>query len=438
MVESALDEDDHEEKDEFHLEKEEMDDETTIEAEERLGRDMSYADEIEMLNRENEMSIEELRAMYANMEEDEGNDDESTQSENNGDTTENELSMLAEDDHMEEDEFHVEKEELDDETTIAAEEKLGRDMSYQDEIDLLQRESEMSIEELRAMYANMEESGNNNNVEEETKNEDDAMEDTTMSLLAEDDHEDKDEFHLVNAEVDDETTIEAEERLGRDMSYQEEIDLLKQESEMSVEELRAKYANMGDEVGGSNDETNGKKSASTSAFDLLNEDDHEEKDEFHMDGEEELDDETTIAAEEKLGRDITYEQELSQLQAENEMSTEELRKLYGLGVEEEEESKPPPTKSEKRKHVAAADDVVESTKATKKAKSEADEGMSALQSLAASDEKARQTMLTRPFLLASWVKLRAYQQVGMNWLVSTQARRLNGILADEMGLGRFC
>ncbi|KAL7499866.1 hypothetical protein ACHAWT_007886 [Skeletonema menzelii] len=54
----------------------------------------------------------------------------------------------------------------------------------------------------------------------------------------------------------------------------------------------------------------------------------------------------------------------------------------------------------------------------------------------ASDEKARQTMLTRPFLLASWVKLRAYQQVGMNWLVSAQSRRLNSILADEMGLGK--
>ena len=45
-------------------------------------------------------------------------------------------------------------------------------------------------------------------------------------------------------------------------------------------------------------------------------------------------------------------------------------------------------------------------------------------------------VLTRPFLLASWVKLRNYQHIGLNWLVSLQSRRLNGILADEMGLGK--
>ena len=77
-VESMLAEDDHEEKDEFHLEaNEEVDDETTIEAEERLGRDMSYKDEIEMLNRENEMSIDELRAMYANMDNDDSDESSS-------------------------------------------------------------------------------------------------------------------------------------------------------------------------------------------------------------------------------------------------------------------------------------------------------------------------------------------------------------------------
>jgi hypothetical protein len=32
------------------------------------------------------------------------------------------------------------------------------------------------------------------------------------------------------------------------------------------------------------------------------------------------------------------------------------------------------------------------------------------------------------------VKLREYQQTGLNWLVSLQSRRLNGILAD----GKHC
>ena len=70
-------------------------------------------------------------------------------------------SILAEDDHKEMDEFHPDNEELDDEMTIDAEERLGRDMSYKDEIELLKRENEMSIEELRAMYSNMEEVDNN-------------------------------------------------------------------------------------------------------------------------------------------------------------------------------------------------------------------------------------------------------------------------------------
>ncbi len=339
-------------------------------------------------------------------------------------------SILGEDDHEEKDEFHLENEEVDDETTIEAEERLGRDMSYKDEIELLNRENEMSIEELRAKYANMEDGsdesvGSNDN--------DDETETNDFTMLAEDDHEEKDEFHLEHVEVDDETTIEAEEKLGRDMSYQEEIDLLKRESEMSVEELRAMYANLED--GGGDSNNGGEAStANSSALDLLNEDDHEEKDEFHME-EEEMDDETTIEAEEKLGRDISYEQELSQLQEENEMSTEELRRLYGLDADEDG-AEIATQKPEKRKHEAA--DSPDNGKSTKKAKNDdSDEGIAALKSLAASDEKARQTMLTRPFLLASWVKLRAYQQVGMNWLVSTQSRRLNGILADEMGLGEL-
>jgi hypothetical protein len=38
--------------------------------------------------------------------------------------------------------------------------------------------------------------------------------------------------------------------------------------------------------------------------------------------------------------------------------------------------------------------------------------------------------------MAPNLKLREYQHMGLNWLVSIQSRRLNGILADEMGLGK--
>lgn len=33
-------------------------------------------------------------------------------------------------------------------------------------------------------------------------------------------------------------------------------------------------------------------------------------------------------------------------------------------------------------------------------------------------------------------KLREYQHIGLDWLVTMHEKRLNGILADEMGLGK--
>lgn len=65
-----------------------------------------------------------------------------------------------------------------------------------------------------------------------------------------------------------------------------------------------------------------------------------------------------------------------------------------------------------------------------------DEGTKILQLLEVSDSKSQLLSMSRPFLLSWGVKLREYQQIGLNWLVSIQTKRLNGILADEMGLGK--
>lgn len=51
----------------------------------------------------------------------------------------------------------------------------------------------------------------------------------SIALLDKDNHKEEDEFHLEGEELDNEMTIEGEERLGRDMSCQEEIVLLKLE-----------------------------------------------------------------------------------------------------------------------------------------------------------------------------------------------------------------
>ena len=65
----------NEKMDEVHLEGDDkMDNETTIELEERLGCDMFYQDKINLLKREGEMTIDKSRAMYADMDKGEEED----------------------------------------------------------------------------------------------------------------------------------------------------------------------------------------------------------------------------------------------------------------------------------------------------------------------------------------------------------------------------
>jgi len=412
---------------------------------------MSYADEIALLHRESEVSIRELKAMYAGMEEAADNSCENQignvgdATADNPDSAESTISVFEEDDNEEKDEYQPENDlELDDETTIEADEKLGREMSYEDEIALLKRENEISIEELREMYENI---GDDHDAAECDERSDllDCGERAEISgeqLFEEDDYEEQDEFQPTGDDAqDDETTIEAEEKLAREMSYEDEIALLKKESEMTIEELRAMYTSMKESQPECDDEPNESMDVESDTEDPslavlskeIIDEDVDGDDEFALnDTNEAVDDETTIAAEEKLGREMTYEEEISVLEKENDMTLEELRNLYGL-------DRPETFVFPKRRYMLSDEtDTAECDGSTspKKLKTESDDGIEALQSLVESDAKARRTMLTRPFLLARWVKLRNYQQIGLNWLVSIQSRRLNGILADEMGLGK--
>lgn len=455
---SLLDEDDSEEKDEFHPSGEDdVDDETTIEAEEKLEREMSYADEIALLHRESEMSIHELKAMYAGMEEAAGNSCQNQignvcdATADDPDSAESTILVFEEDDSGEKDEYQPENDlELDDETTIEADEKLGREMSYEDEIALLKRDSEISIEELREMYANIGDGHGAAECDERSDSLDCREKDEISAdeLFEDDDYEEQDEFQPTGDDAqDDETTIEAEEKLAREMSYEDEIALLQKESEMTIEELKAMYISMKESQpecdGEPNESMDVESDTEIPSLAVLSkeniDEDVDDDDEFALtDTNEAVDDETTIAAEEKLGREMTYEEEISILEKENDMTLEELRNLYGLDRSET-------LVSPKRQRYKISDETdtaeCDGSNSQKKLKTESDDGIEALQSLVESDAKARRTMLTRPFLLARWVKLRNYQQIGLNWLVSIQSRRLNGILADEMGLGKvssFC
>ncbi|OWZ15312.1 ATPase and F-box protein [Phytophthora megakarya] len=201
---------------------EEEDDETTIEEEERnhaVSR-RQVAMEVAALQQEQDMPIEQLRARYATVEE----------------IVESESS---------DDDFHLTEEEQDDETTIAAEEQSAGPVSRRQaaaEVAELEEESELSIEELRARYAQ----ALGAEEEEEPHQADIEMDDTDEAgdgdfVPTRRDEEDQ---------ADDETTIEEEERLDGDVSPSrkaEEVRLLQEEGEMSIEQLRARYAAVSDE-----------------------------------------------------------------------------------------------------------------------------------------------------------------------------------------------
>ena len=346
------------------------------------------------------------------------------------------------------DEFEAD-DEIDDETTIAAEERLGREMSAEAEIMLLQRESEMSVDELRKMYSMTDDSAENGTLgiqsspQEDGKTssavarvtrsqseDDDSHGSAVAKLLDEDDAGEEDEFRPLAMELDDETTIEAEERLGREMSCEKEISLLQQDSEVPIEKLREMYAEM------SKAESDG--SSSQVDEDILSDgvDDQESGDEFHPDAGDAIDDETTIEAEERLGREMSVQDEIALLQKESVTPVEELRALYGQ-IGEGSHSPEQEITFTNQEH----DQEVHIGKKRSKPDSDesddnGDEGLAALRALRVAEDRARATTASRPYLLSSWVKLREYQQIGLNWLVSIQSRRLNGILADEMGLGK--
>lgn len=133
---------------------------------------------------------------------------------------------------------------------------------------------------------------------------------------------------------------------------------------------------------------------------------------------------------------MSYDDEINLLKRENEMSVDELRKLYGIvdGVEtggsvtsslddEHDASVAKYHGEESRDHARETKSHVSLSGDTKVIESSSDD---LLQSLQRSDTIARKTLASRPFILSPWVKLRQYQQIGLNWLVSLQSRRLNG------------
>lgn len=194
--------------------------------------------------------------------------------------------------------------------------------------------------------------------------------------------------------------------------------------------------------------------------------------------EEESDVENTIDEEEaievKEGQD--HKQEIQELEADAEMSIEELKAKYGLGagsgadmevdeedstenesdVEEAEEGDEATTEPESEEEEESALEILEAdndndsglasllqTFAPERAADESNDDDAALNSVAALAESfqpkgytlSSTNVVTKiPHLIKH--TLREYQHIGLDWLVTMCDKKLNGILADEMGLGK--
>lgn len=301
------------------------------------------------------------------------------------------------------------EDEPDDETTLIEEERLGREMSAEEEIALLQQENEIPIEQLLSSYYPKPQFNHG----QQYQGDDDSAQASSPSSSS-----GSDEF-VMEEEVDDETTMIEEERLGREMSAEEEIALLQQENEIPIEELISSYYPTPQQC--PEEDVNEKASVSSSTSG---------SEEFVMDIEE-VDDETTLIEEEQLGREMSAEEEIALLQQENELPIEQLLLSYtSKGIIEECSDAMSCKSSRNSMDEDDVDHTVISVTGGETKEREVtginNENLSIMEKLQSSETRARELNVTRPFLLSSWVKLRPYQQIGLNWLVSLHSRRLNG------------
>ncbi|XP_029163376.1 helicase domino isoform X2 [Nylanderia fulva] len=290
-------------------------------------------------------------------------------------------------------EFQPNQSSDDDEETIAkAEEEMKLTTNHKEEVELLKRESEIPLEdllkELPPDYLEIcnKSSSPHNATNEEKQNDSKEATDVDADFVA-----------ASGESSDEEDTIMEEERLEGEIDHKRELDELKADNEMSIEELAAKYANMSDmlmdvdvEAEGTDKENSDKEAAPETEDQTSSSENESEESDRESDGEEEV-----------------------RSQSEADVGLQSLLE----------------DPSEKQSDSRIADDH-----------SDARNEMDNVAALAESIQPKGNTLLTTsvvtkiPFLLKH--SLREYQHIGLDWLVTMYDRKLNGILADEMGLGK--
>ncbi|KAK9881705.1 hypothetical protein WA026_017223 [Henosepilachna vigintioctopunctata] len=269
-----------------------------------------------------------------------------------------------------------------------------------------------------------------------------------------------DDFQPENQDsTDDEETIEQEEANVDNERQNEEVAALQKESEMDLDqfllELPKDYLENRDKIKLSDDEENDTEHVED------NKHANDQDEDFRASSSEE-DDEATIQEEEENEGGQNDLDELKDLETENEMSIEELRKKYSNlpavpedSLKSSSESSSDEEESEKEtddsdnEGLSASDNepnnsglelLLDYSKEREDTKTENDTCIDDAAAIAESIQPKGNTLsstnvsTTIPFLLK--LTLREYQHIGLDWLVTMFERKLNGILADEMGLGK--
>ncbi|CAK9228992.1 unnamed protein product [Sphagnum troendelagicum] len=327
-------------------EEEQEDDEATLEADEALITEAERTEELGALQRESELPMEELLKIYKTKRESMEQDEE--------ETTEGETDKEQEDDG--ENDNEDEEVDVDDKDLMTI---VRADVA---------EESRCNIEHAWTVGNEAQElTGSSLNIKDTTNVKSEIEDDSHRQSLC---------------QGDDESTLEEEERQAKeeDPSHENEVRFLRLESEMTLEELLAKYKSF------------------TGEHDQDKEDANDDLDDFLEDR-----------------QDRTSEAGTS-----------------GSSDEEEED------------HLDNAHYIAQANARMGEPSTREDQGSrECLADAAAAAQSAQPTGYTYsttkvrtnlPFLLKH--SLREYQHIGLDWLVTMYEKRLNGILADEMGLGK--
>ena len=242
-------------------------------------------------------------------------------------------------------------------------------------------------------------------------------------------------------DVDDEATLEEEERLAAaengenlERMQAQETAGLQADADLPIEQLLERYGYVVDkEIDATASRADARVSlsrkenaSSRDYWQNVSEDDMEGNggDEYRSGEDDDVDDEATLEEEERLAAAENGEnlermqaQETAGLQADADLPIEQLLERYGYVSSREE-------------HEKQIDSIEDKENVGMEGALEA---MVAAQPTGYTFETAKvQTPV--PFLLKG--KLREYQHIGLDWLVTLYQKHLNGILADEMGLGK--